>query len=81
MLYVYMVLGGVCAALGAVSNAVKVFVSDTFQERHPFSGLNESDFGFQTVSSSCTTTRGTEEVLRKQGKMISSINTSDRRMC
>lgn len=70
LLYVYMVLGWICPALGAVCGAVKSLSVMHSKGRHSFTLLNESDFGFQTVSSSCTAAR-----LRTQEEIVTSINT------
>lgn len=47
--YVYMVLGWIRAALGAVSNAVKSLSLIHSKGDTHSTELNESDFGFQTV--------------------------------
>lgn len=55
VLCVYGVRVDLCASSRGCFHCCKAFVSETFQRRRPFTQLNESDFGFQTVSSSCTT--------------------------
>lgn len=54
----------------------KVLVCDAFQERHSFTELNESDFGFQTVSSrgrGAENTRGNSD----QNKHWTECNTEE----